>query len=227
MEKDDDHHSESRSVPISSDPGSGDIIRRFFEKHRSGRCALIPYAPAVVLIARIDGAQRCADFFSELTGHSFSRKPVTDIVNKVERGDIVVTKEQLTHAAKSHPHAAQFAEACPWVIDPKGRKSATEDTRKNTKKNPAKKGGTSSTPPTVTDDEPTSVPSPPRGESLASPDGQAEVETYGNQPSPATLERIAEAMKEAEKSAPLLVNKEAVRQLKQEVRDCRNRQRAI
>jgi len=117
------------------------IVSQYCAKYQSGRGALIPYAPSVVLIARMDGVPQCAAFFSEVIGEKISRKPVNDILKKVEGGDIVVTREQLTREAQSHPRSAKFAEVCPWVLDPRGK-------RKPTTEHPSKlnKGTTSSIP---------------------------------------------------------------------------------
>lgn len=85
----------------------------------------MPYAADVVIIARIDGAPKAAQFFSTEEGVEVSEKQVKILLRKVREGEIIVTREELIAAAKSHPKAAQYLLRNPSLVDPRGKRTAS------------------------------------------------------------------------------------------------------
>lgn len=92
------------------------------EFYPQSRGFLIQHAAQVVYIARMcRSTRRTAAFLSQKFGREFSRRPVEDILAKVESGEIVVTTEELEAAANQHPYALQFAKTCPEALNPTGK----------------------------------------------------------------------------------------------------------
>lgn len=135
-----------------------DLLSQYCEQYAGGRGLLIPYAAEVVLIARMDGVRQCAEFFGHILKRKISRKPVTDILDKVRRGEIHVTREQLMAVASSHPRAARFLEVCPWAAEPSGEKTIpTSDSQnsspaRSSRTKPPRASQAESSPPTTTFD---------------------------------------------------------------------------
>jgi hypothetical protein len=70
-------------------------------------------------MTRMTGSSRLtAEFLSQKFGRKFSRRPVEDIINKVRRGEIVITSDQLAAIAREHPMAQRYAEHHPEILDP-------------------------------------------------------------------------------------------------------------
>lgn len=93
-----------------------DFLDRF-----AGRCRgiLIPFAAQVYLIVQIGSLQLAAEYFSGRFGRRFSTRPIRDVVDKIERGIIPLSREQILEAAELHRVAKAYVDNAPWAIDPK------------------------------------------------------------------------------------------------------------
>lgn len=102
--------------------GWPNLMAEFCETQYPARARgfLTPYAAHVVFMTRMTGSSRLtATFFAQKLGRSISRRPVEDIINKVRRGEVVITSDQLAAIAREHPTAQRYAEHHPEILDPK------------------------------------------------------------------------------------------------------------
>jgi hypothetical protein len=106
----------SRLVPEYCDAYMGHLQR-----------TLVPLAAEVVLLVRMGGTRRTAQFLGEKLGKKMSRKPIETLMQKVKRGEIVVTQEELEAVALSHPLATRFVQKAPWILDPKSKETIVPD----------------------------------------------------------------------------------------------------
>lgn len=92
-----------------------------FLDHFGGKCRgiLIPYAAQVYLIVQIGSLNLAAEYFSARFGRKFSTRPIRDVLEKIERGIIPLSREEILEAAELHPAAKRFLGKAPWAIDPK------------------------------------------------------------------------------------------------------------
>jgi hypothetical protein len=119
------------------------LVAEFCEStfYPNSRGLLIPHAAQVVYIARMArSTRRTAAFLSKRFGRKISRRPVEDILAKVESGEIVVTTEELEAAANQHPYAQQFAKTFPEALHPTGREDEPNGTVPTTELIPGKIG---------------------------------------------------------------------------------------
>jgi|GEM_PF-1816786 len=105
-----------------------DVVPSFCNAYSSElRGTLLPFAPEVYLLAKIGGSRRVAAHFSEMLGRPLSRKPVLDLLAKIHKGEITITREEILEAAKKHPLAARFMARAPWLSDPKTLKAVVPE----------------------------------------------------------------------------------------------------
>jgi hypothetical protein len=92
-----------------------------FLDHYGGRCRgiLIAHAVQLYLIVQIGSLQLAAEYFSGRFGRKFSTRPIRDIIDKIERGIIPLSREQILEAAELHRVAKGYLDNAPWAIDPK------------------------------------------------------------------------------------------------------------
>lgn len=121
------------------DPGVADYYNR---KPKRATSRLVALAPDVLLLAHCEGAPETARYFAERLEAKVTVKMIKTIKDKVGRGTLIVTGEELEKAALSHPiTAARFARE-PWLCDPQFYRAAIVpehyDGGSSPVKNPAK-----------------------------------------------------------------------------------------
>lgn len=137
--------------------GWPNLIAEFYESNYAtkSRGFLTLYAAHIVFMTRMTGSSRLtAEFLSQKFGRRISRRPVESIINKVRRGEIVITSDELAEIAREHPTAQRFAEHHPEILDPalavgnpvkktavkkRARKTAKKAARKSAARKVAKK----------------------------------------------------------------------------------------
>ena len=145
---DDPNDSDKDANPTPPEPqkpegadGWPNLVAEFYESKyaNKSRGFLTLYAAHVVFIARMTRSSRLtAEFLSQKFGRKFSRRPVEDILKKVSRGEIVITRDELADVAKEHPTAQRYAELNPEILDP-GKPAKKTGAKKAAKKTAAKK----------------------------------------------------------------------------------------
>ena len=108
-------------IKSPANPGIDPLVAEFCESefYPQSRGFLVQYAAHVVDIARMTrSTRRTAAFLSKKFGRKFSRRPVEDILAKVQSGEIVVTAEQLAQVANEHPKAQHHATLYPDILNP-------------------------------------------------------------------------------------------------------------
>ncbi|NBZ94836.1 MAG: hypothetical protein EBR40_00105 [Proteobacteria bacterium] len=101
-----------KGTRYNKDIPTGDIsVEEFFETYGvRGKGVLLPFAAQVYVIARYGGIRAATDYFSKKLGRKLSKRPIEDILNKIKRGEIVLTEAEIREEASKHPFAAKFFE---------------------------------------------------------------------------------------------------------------------
>jgi hypothetical protein len=116
-----DDNAEPPKPAETNGTGEPNLMAEFLESKFAvkTRGFLNPYAAHVVFMTRMTGSSRTtAAFFAEKLQRKISRRPVEDVLNKVRRGEIVITSDQLAAVAREHPTARRYAELNPEILDP-------------------------------------------------------------------------------------------------------------
>lgn len=115
---------------------SEDCISSYFKKFgKEIRGCLVPFAAEVFFLVKVGGVRRCAEHFSDILKRPVSTKPVMTIMEKIKRGELIITQEAVIEAVlkaknpdkKPDPAAKAFATTMPWLTDPKVIKSIEEE----------------------------------------------------------------------------------------------------
>jgi hypothetical protein len=96
-----------------------DLVWNYCESYGiRSRMALIPHAPAVFVIARLEGIRGCAKYFSDTLSVKISKKQVEGVLKKIRGGHIKVTEGDIRLAAQAHPRAAAYFKIYPLALKP-------------------------------------------------------------------------------------------------------------
>jgi hypothetical protein len=106
----------------TTSPGVADYYNRRPPKRATSR--LVALAPHVLILARCEGAPEAARYFQETLGAKVTERMIKTIKNKVARGTLLVTREELEKAAMSHPTSAARLAREPSLCDPQHYRAA-------------------------------------------------------------------------------------------------------
>ena len=96
-----------------------ELIYRYCETYGiKSRGALVPHAPAVFIISRLEGIRGCAKYFSETLNTKVTKKQVEGILFKIRNKLVNVTEGDLRLAAQAHPRAMAYFRMYPAALSP-------------------------------------------------------------------------------------------------------------
>jgi hypothetical protein len=120
MESATENFNDTGSLDNLKELSDEELIYRYCETYGiKSRGALVPHAPAVFIISRMEGIVGCAAYFSKTLNTKVTKKQVEGILFKIRNGLINVTQGDLRLAAQAHPRAQAYFRMYPAALSPK------------------------------------------------------------------------------------------------------------
>ena len=84
-------------------------VKEFVELYgKKAKGVLVPYAAKIFVMAPYGGVPVATEYINSKLGTEFSKKPVTDLMDKIKEGEIILTAHEILEAAKEDPRTAAF-----------------------------------------------------------------------------------------------------------------------
>lgn len=116
------------SEPVVLDVGVAD----YFDRHPEEAVSiLVARAPDVLVLSRCIGAPKTAGYFADRLKCKVTEKMIKTIKTKVRKEIILVTREELEAAARSHPTTAARMAREPSLCDPQHYRTSIQPAEEN------------------------------------------------------------------------------------------------
>jgi hypothetical protein len=110
------------------EPTDEELVWNYCENYGvRSRGALVPHAPAVFVIARLEGIRGAAKYFAETLSTKITKKQVEGILSKIRKGEIKCTEGDIRLAAQAHPRANAYFKMYPSALSPRTRMEDEEE----------------------------------------------------------------------------------------------------